>query len=181
MVTLNFPKKIIRGQDGFTFLELLIAITLTAILVPACIVFFVQINTDNAANTNQMVAIKQVENALFEINNDTQMSWPSQIAISHNSSFSSDPLVLKWTGSDGTAYIVTYKIVTTNGIYDFQRSEQINGGPQVTTNIAAYINSSSSYYSFDGTTLFVSLTATVKGSKPVSETRILEVKPRSTN
>jgi prepilin-type N-terminal cleavage/methylation domain-containing protein len=93
----------------------------------------------------------------------------------------SNALTLKWKeNSDTVKHQVTYYLVTINNIKYLQRSETIDAGTPTILRVASNIDPTFSYYTFDGKTLAVELTARVTGVRSATETRKLEVLFRPT-
>jgi len=170
-----------KDQKGLTFIELLIAMPIAVIIGAAIVMSLAQVFSTNTRSQNHLVAVKQVEVAMHYINRDAEMSYPSKITP-RTGAATAFPLTLEWYDLTNVHHRVVYSLVTTNGLTSLQRTETIGSASPVTTNIARYIdaNSANSFYSFDGTTLVVQITATVGGSQSVSETRTLNVVPRTT-
>ncbi len=167
-------------------MELLIAVTILAIIGTVLANTVVQIITVNAADSARMNTVKQVENALHYINRDAQMAVPGLIQPNDGNPafftdvisppFSEAGLHLQWidyTDNDAEHFIV-YSLVGT----ELKRTETINSDPPSTTTVARYIDGSVSNYSFINNQLTVTLTATINGFKSASESRTLQVKPR---
>jgi type II secretory pathway component PulJ len=71
--------RFIRSQTGFTVIEMIIGIALTGILGGGIITAIYQINRINDASKARVIAVQQVENALYYINRDFQMAQNVQI------------------------------------------------------------------------------------------------------
>jgi prepilin-type N-terminal cleavage/methylation domain-containing protein len=169
---------ILRARKGFTLLELLLAITITAVIGSAITMSISQLFSVNAADEGRMDAVKQVENALHYINRDAQMA--STIAPTGNDF----PLVLTWNEWDvaanslsGPLHTVTYSI---NAANQLKREEQIGAAPATSLFIADHISvvSDCSINADIPPVLTVNLTASIGGFRPVSEARTLEVRSR---
>ena len=128
------PRKPGLGQRGFTFIELVIALAVAALLAGVVTETIYQVLTHNARGTSHMVAVKQVENALHFITRDVQMaqtiefdSWP-------------DPVMqLDWADWDDNHYTAKYYWDPATGLLD---REFTTGGPSGdTTRISQYIAS----------------------------------------
>jgi len=171
-----------RNQKGFTLVEVLVAIAITALIGTTISVATTQLFSVSVADKNRMEAIKQVENALHYINRDAQMA--QTLSPTDPDNF----LVLTWnewkegvdtdaSGPTGTFHEVTYK----NDSGQLKRVEIIKPDPATTetkTNIVANKISDASSCSIANSVLTVSITATTGGFKSVEETRIMEIQPR---
>ena len=69
-------RKILRNQKGFTLVEVLIAIAITAAIGAGLAMAVFEVIQVNAMSNNRMEAIKQVENAFHYIIRDAQMTSP---------------------------------------------------------------------------------------------------------
>lgn len=159
----SFPEKIVLDQKGFSLIQLIIGLAITSILGTVITVSLWQTITIDGASNKHMLAISQVENAVFNINRDVQMSLPEDFYIS------GFPLTLK----DG----VTYSIITPHDGSPAYLQRNNNGHTQI---IARYINTdtnlTSSFYS-EGK-LTVTLTVTTGGFMSATESRTLVIMPR---
>jgi len=179
VVKLKVFKRIITAQGGFSLIELLIAIGISAIITTAIVALTTQTMTVSAANINRMQAVKQVENAMHWLNRDAQMAWGSRIAIDVDQPF---PLTLSWDmlGIDETVlkqFTATYSI-TGDGVLERTLHEQVEDITEI-TRIAENIDESSTY-SFDGQVLTLNLVSTVDGFQPATESRSLVIESRTT-
>ena len=80
----------ITNQKGFTLVELLISLAITAVISSAITLSISQVFSVSIASKNRMEAVKQVENGLHYINRDAQMA--SSIVPTSNDF----PLILTW-------------------------------------------------------------------------------------
>jgi len=104
-----------KNERGFTLVELIIAIAITAIITTGVTMTIFQVFTGNARSSNHMIAVRQVQNAGYWVSHDAQMA---QLVVT--TGVSGFPLILTWTDWDGTEHQVTYDIV--NGD-ELKRSE----------------------------------------------------------
>jgi len=157
----------------------MIAVAVLAIIGTAIATTTTQLFVVQAANSNRMDAVKQVENALHYINRDVQQ------AININTSSLPNFLILSWQEWDEAAreydaaiHLVTYSVI--DG--ELQRTYNDGEGSETITRIADHISQDAgdTNCSFDSDTrvLTVTITATVEGFRPASETRTLQVKSR---
>ena len=183
-------KKINKNQKGFTLIELIMVIAITALIIGVITVSIFQLYKVQASTSNRMLAVRQVQNAGYWVNLDTQMSQNVQPDESSDSGF---PLTLTWTDWDGDGHRVVYTLISTS----IKREHYTNydpmnpADPDATTFVAEYIDSSEiagepqtkcefTDTDGDGTndTLFLTVTATVSGSHEATETRVYEASPR---
>jgi hypothetical protein len=155
--------KIIFDQKGFSLMQLIIGMAITTILGTVITISLWQtINIDGASNKH-MLAISQVDNAIFYLNRDVQMSVPVD---GYSSGF---PLALKGG--------ITYSIISPHDGSPSYLQRNNNGVTQV---IARYINTdanlTSSFYN-EGK-LIITLTITTGGMMSATESRTLAIMPR---
>ena len=162
--------QITKKQQGFTLIEVLIAIAISSIIGIAVTTSIFQVFDVNARNNNNMTAINEMENAVYSITPDAQMA--QNITATASSGF---PLTLTWVEWNGDSYDVTYDIQ--NG--QFQRSYSINGGTPNTTIVAQHIDSAQTSCNFTNGTLAFKITAAVSGYRPASQTRSFTIALRS--
>jgi prepilin-type N-terminal cleavage/methylation domain-containing protein len=172
-----------KNQKGFTLVELLIALAITAVIAGSVTTAVFQVFTGNARTSNHMTAVRQVQEAGYWVSHDTQM------AQSVNATMTSPAILqLTWTDweSKGNHKVVYSLDPPGSGLGRLlQRSYSINGTAQNSSTIARYIDSSptqTSCITSDNSTgkLVFTVTATVgpSGSQQGSETRVYEVVPR---
>jgi hypothetical protein len=152
---------------------MLIAITISALIVTG-IFSVVQLTFKvNWSDKSRMEAIKQVENAVHWIDRDAQMSTRTLIS-SNNPTMPDFPLQFYWVDfNDNERHVVIYDIA--DGV--LQRSETINEGTAVLTQVAKHIVAAESNYDYNGQILMVNLTATVNSYSPATESRTIYVIP----
>jgi prepilin-type N-terminal cleavage/methylation domain-containing protein len=182
---INRLRGICRGQKGFTLLELLLAMFITVILGGVVTMSIFQVIDINARNTTHMIEIKEVENAFYWITVDAQMA---QMAPDAQVAVRAFPMTLSWANKydnypTTTTGSVTYSIVEDHKL---QREYFLNNVLNMTTIVAENIESAlaDSYWSYtgnydDGWAFTFKITSRVPGSRPYSETRLLEILPRS--
>jgi len=159
----HFFKKIL-AEKGFTLIEVLIGGAITTLIGTVITVSLWQtINIDSASN-KQMLALNQIENALFYLNRDVQMSVPDPGYVS------GFPLTL--VGEE----VVVYNIVTpVDGTPAYlERTDEDSS-----TIIARYVNADPMLTTcqYDGK-LEITLTVTTGGFMSATESRTLVVTPR---
>jgi len=161
-----------RNQKGFTLIELLVAVAITAVIGVAIAMALVQTLTINAMSTNHVTVLKQVENAIFWVDEDAQVAQNLQPTMG-----SGFPLTLSWTEWDNTTHQVIYSLVNN----ELLRSHSINGGPAQQAVIARHIddNAANTNCGFASGVFTFRVTSTVGGFKPATETKIAQVVPRS--
>jgi type II secretory pathway component PulJ len=160
-----------------TFIELVIAMAITAVIVAGISAAIAQVFKMNSRNTSHMVTIRQVQSAGYWVSRDAQMARNIS-DTSHSPSLT--VLALDWREWDGTAISVTYWLSGTTPNLALNRTYKTNNVIQSSSIISHNIASSSDcsvIYPVNGKLVFT-ITATIGNEH---ETRIYEVKPRPGN
>jgi hypothetical protein len=154
------------GQQGFGFIQLLIGLAISTILGTVITVSLWQTISIDGASNKHMLAVSQVENAVFYLNRDIQMSLPDESWIS------GFPLTLQASSSN-----ITYSLVDSHDGTPVYLQRNKDG---VTTIIARYVDSSPSLTScfYTGGKFTVTITVTTGGFMSATESRTLVVAPR---
>jgi len=169
------------GEKGYTYIELIVAITIAALVAAAASMAIFQVLKNSERNSNHMTAVLQLQNAGYWISRDTQMAQ----SVTADELTSPDFLILSWTdGDSGDECQVVYTLedMPEAGLKALMRNQSINGGESSTTFIAQYIDSDSekSKCEFISGTLSLTITAKVgDGPQMESETRTYQLVPRS--
>ncbi len=165
-----------KGQQGFSLLELLVAIPIAALISTAATGAIFQIFTGNRAG-NDIVAFRQVQTAGDWVSNDAL-----QAQIIDDTWDQPDdkgfPLTLTWTEWDNDIHQVVYDLIAmpSGTLKQLQRQEIVNGNSS-TRIVGQYLDDSASQISYNTSTIKVifQVTATM-GEQTAS--RVYEVKPR---
>ena len=124
-------------QKGFTLIELIVAMLIAAIIIPAIVMLFQTMNTSNSKMTNQANAVNQLKNAINYITMDTQE------AANVSCPTGNFPLTLNWvsieTGGPTDQMQATYTL--TNGV--LTRNYYLDGALQNTRVVANSVTASS--------------------------------------
>lgn len=105
------------GQRGFTLVELLVAIPISAVVVAAATGGLIQVLDSKDASTH-MYALRQVQSAGYWVSTDAYQAQqvgdiPGDITVGPNQGF---PLVLKWLDPDtNESHVITYDLLGTPG------------------------------------------------------------------
>jgi prepilin-type N-terminal cleavage/methylation domain-containing protein len=165
-----------KNQRGFTLIELLIAITIIGLITSGITMTIFQVISENARSTNHMLAVRQVQNAGYWISHDTQMAQSVDTDDDPVTIDEVELVILTWEeysfDGDGDAHRVAYTIEDNK----LQRSYSVNDGDSETAIVAELIVIDE--IEFVGDKLTLTVTATVGGFKPASETRTYEITPR---
>ena len=160
-----------KNQRGFTLIEVLIAIAVTALIIGGITMAIFQTFTVSARNTSHMTAVRQVQNAGYWISQDAQMA--QEVAPAADPDPDGFPLTLTWTEwVDETVNVVTYSIVGS----ELQRTHSEDGEMIV----ARFIDLAETKCELTAAgVLTVTITATVSDfTGETTETRVYEVDPR---
>lgn len=166
----------IRKQHGFTTIELTVALVITTVIGLGTAMTVSQMFSVHRLTANRETAVKQVENAVFRINNDVQMA--QNIQTSGPSGF---PLTMGWTDWDNTVVQVLYNVTTPpNDVPCLQRTLTVNGVQQPQSIVARYVDTGSEMTNceFVSPALEVKLSVLVGGVNGATETRSFQVNPR---
>jgi prepilin-type N-terminal cleavage/methylation domain-containing protein len=169
-------KKLKKGQKGFSLVELVIVVALAGLVGAAITATAFQVFTFSTRLSNQMTAVRQVQQAGFWVSPDVMMA--------KNVTPGGCPdclLTLNWTDGANNEHGVIYRLVSMSpgGLTRLQREHYI-GTPLAldsTTTVAEYIHpyQTSFVQVPGGGAYYFNVTATV-GEQ--TETRVYEVKPR---
>jgi hypothetical protein len=166
MVKIFQLPNIFSSQKGFSLIQLIGTLAITTILGTVITVSLWQTISIDGASNKHMRAISEVENALYYLNRDIQMSVPADDYVS------GFPLTLQ---AGGSSIIYSLAIPLDGSPFYLQRNR--NGVTQV---VARYINVepvlTSCYYT--GGKFTITLTVTTGGFMSATESRILVASPR---
>lgn len=206
MIKLPELRSISRSEQGFTLVEILVAIVITALIGSAVAVSTSQVFHIDAVSMNHQIAITQVENAVHYISRDAQqaqqiipmdslnVALPQDWDVINNKvletiSFdliNGDPddpadaghkLQIEWTDWDNNTNKVTYLVV--NGT--LQKTTIINEGAPSTIRIADSISQAAGTWNPTGKILILGTLQTTIGTGTTQrqETRTFQIIPRS--
>jgi type II secretory pathway component PulJ len=173
-------KRFGKGQTGFSLIELVIVIGLTALITTAITMTIFQVFNMNARTSNRMTAVSQVQNAGKIVSEDILEAQTDKINANR---VGNRLLVVGWTAPtlDRTTYNVTYMLqaMPSGQMMVLQRQYSVNSTPSSTTIVAEYINPDPTHTScaWNATAKILTFTVTATVGKE-SETRVYEVKPR---
>ena len=168
-------------QSGFTLVEMLVALAISAFIISGIAVAVYQMMTINASSTNRIFAITQAQNVGYWISRDAEMAQQIEIGEEENGF----PLTLTWTDWDGIGHRAIYTLNAETGKVNRGYYLKPPGAPvyslgsntMVAENIEADAERTHCYLEEDGR-LILKVTASVGGFMPVSETRQYEIIPR---
>ncbi len=176
-------KKLSFSQSGFTLIELIVGIFLSAVIFGGITATLLQIFHITESNNAHLLAVAQVQNAVYSINQDIQ----SAQSVSANGNYSFPlTLTLKSWDADKTIPQLTCTIVySIDQQGNLTRAYSDTGGNSNTKIVARYISLSSAdsncSYNSSSHILTVQLTVIVNinnSNKKVEETRKVQIIPR---
>ena len=173
-----------KNQRGFTLIEIMIAIAITALITSGITTAIFQMFSINTRSTNHMTAVREVQNAGYWVSHDAQMALNVELAEgqpgypAENPVNTKFPLTLTWTEwDDSNVHRVVYTLEYGGEPMWLKRSHFINGDVSETS-VAQYIvpgvPQTNAEFNDDGM-LILTVTATVGEA---SETRVYEIIPR---
>jgi prepilin-type N-terminal cleavage/methylation domain-containing protein len=165
-------KKLKKGERGFSLVELVIVVALAGLVGAALTATAFQVFTFSTRTSNQMTAIRQVQQAGFWVSPDVMMA--QNVTLGGSLGF---PLTLTWQEwGTNTTHTVTYNLTyMSGGLKRLQREHKIGTSLNSTTVVAEYIDPTGTSFVQSGTAYNFTVTATVGGQ---TETRVYEVRPR---
>lgn len=163
------------GEKGFTYIELVVAIAIAALIAGAAAITTFQVLKGTGRNNDYVTAVRQVQNAGHWISRDTQMA---QSIIADNLT-PPDFLVMRWTenyAEDPVYHSATYFFEDlADGIGKLKRSHWSSAGVNEETLVAEYIYynpddpGNTSKASYNSPELTVQLTALRKETRETRE------------
>ena len=175
---------IIGKQNGFTMIEMLIAIAIASAIGGGILLSIYQTSSYQAMDKARMTCVKNLENAIHYVVQDAQMAQSIEPDV--NADGLPFPLEMRWTEWDINSpeyeHTVTYSLTGD----ELKREHLANdaAGAETANDVnvlARYIDSDTTKTncSYTEGVLSVTLTATITGfPKEISETRDMEIIPR---
>jgi prepilin-type N-terminal cleavage/methylation domain-containing protein len=158
-------------HSAFTLIELLIGMVVVAMLIGLIASAINQTAMINAGSGARTKAIRELDVSIDTLRRDIQMA--QQVNAPPNSGF---PLNLSWKEWDNTAYVITYRL---DGSL-LKREVEVNGSPSEDKVLASDISLIKiDNLPYSSGSLSISVTSTVGGFKPASESRTFRVLPRT--
>lgn len=162
-----------NNQRGFTLIELLIAVVIAGLVAGGVGMVMFQVVTGNARTSNQMTAVRQVQEAGYWISQDFQMSENRTLGVSNGF-----PITLNWQCDecdDTSSFQVDYTLQSG----ELYRSYTVNGTAESEGIIARHVDDTNTSVNTTGGQYILRITATLgSGSQQGSETRVYEIDPR---
>ena len=163
---------VIKGQRGFTLIEVIVALAITGLIGLGATMATGQIITQGARNSDYTAASRHSLNSIYWVSRDAQMS--QTIEPDGTSGF---PLTLSWTEWDNSEHQVVYSLQDDS----LMRSYSVDGNDPEETLVAQYLNSVSENTTceYASGVLVLKVTATVgEGRSEISATKVREITPR---
>ena len=154
-----------QSQRGFTLIELVLALLISAIIAGGIIMSISMVFTINALDSNHLKVVRQVDSAIDAITRDTLQA--QTITVNGTGYF----IDIQWTDfGTTTTHEIKYTIDAAGNL-----NRTLVGGTTrvVATNITAATNCSLS-----GNALTLNITAAITGNRPSSETRQAQISRR---
>jgi prepilin-type N-terminal cleavage/methylation domain-containing protein len=165
----------LSSQNGFTLVELLVAIAIGSIIMAGIAITVYQMFVVQASTTNRMYAVRQVQNVGYWVSRDAQsaqiISFDDEETAGVN-----EFLVFSRIGWDGIEYETRYIIYASGDMYRYEYEDDVETGEML---VAQDIKAEETGCELDTGKLTMTVTAEVGGFGRSSETRIYEVVPRS--
>jgi prepilin-type N-terminal cleavage/methylation domain-containing protein len=171
-------RHISQKRRGFTLVEVLIAITVTGLIMGGITTAIIQMINVNNQNTNSITAQRQVQQVGFAMSNDGLQARSIVESISGDAHLLDSnpftwPVKFMWIDNNG----ITHNIVYTLAGNVLTRSETF-GASTLNRDIATDISSAG--FSRVGNGIYrLEVTSSINGKYPVTETRTYEIKLRA--
>ncbi len=108
---MRLARSSVGRQEGITLIELLVALTLGAMIALAVAIGIHQILTGTTQTTNHNNAINQVRTAEHWISRDARMAKPGNVVVNNNPAEATLLQILLWVNADGTSTsTITYTL-----------------------------------------------------------------------
>jgi len=157
------------NQKGFLLVELVIVISISALVVGAAVAVWLQLSSVSARNSDYVVAYSQVQNAGYWFSRDALQITQEPIIINPAPS-ELVSLTLDWVDWEGNAHQVVYTLEGASG--ELRRT--VDGGSPIL--VAQHIDSTKTSCTWDEGMLTLEITAQV-GERIASRT--YKVEPRA--
>ena len=159
-----------RGQNGFTAVEMLVAVAIAGLIGGGVVMSIAQTVNTSAQNSDHTLAVNEFRNAVYWIRHDAKMAQTIQVDAGE----SGLPLVLSWVEWDNSQHEITYDLDGGKLI----RTKSVDGN-ESTMLVAENIDPALTSFEFVGGMLSFDLTITVgEGSRTVTESQECTVDPR---
>jgi prepilin-type N-terminal cleavage/methylation domain-containing protein len=161
-------------NDGFTLIELVIAIAVGAVISLAVVTSLAQMLSGSARSSNHMTAVRQVQNAGYWVSRDAAMAHTTNVTT-----ISPDFLIFAWTGWDDRQHQVKYVLEdASGGLKNLRRIQIVDGDIIGSSLVGQYIDPAGTNVTPPPGVTFTVTASVGTGGRVSTETRTYEVKPR---
>ena len=174
-------KKFTCNQGGYTLIVMIVGILLSAVIFGGVTATLLQIFHLTESNNTHILAVAQVQNAVYSINQDIQSA--QNVSASSNTSFPLTLTLKSWDADKTIAQLTCTIVYSIDQQGNLIRAYSDTGGGANTKIVGRYFSLSSSdnscSYNYSSHILTVQLTVIVNnGAKKVEETRKVQIIPR---
>ncbi|ADJ26516.1 type II secretion system protein, putative [Dehalogenimonas lykanthroporepellens BL-DC-9] len=178
---MNALRQFLVKKRGFTLVEVLIALTITGLIMGGISAGIIQLMTISERNTNAITAQRQLQQAGDAVSTDIVQARRVFYSQGNTPAGTGFSIVLEWTNLAGNEFTITYRLTSDGILY---RDQSVNGGTATTRKIAENISTASADTQFapkSGSpgTYTLKITAVIEGRYAVTETRFYEARQRS--
>jgi prepilin-type N-terminal cleavage/methylation domain-containing protein len=164
--------RINKDQKGFTLIEVVVALTISGLIVGAIAVTIYQVFGMNALASSRMSAIIQVQNAGHWVTRD---AMSAQVIRTDIPGIPGELVRMTWTEWDGTQNSVTYTLRDDN----LWRFHSRSGVAPSHTLVARYIDPAGTHFAWDGGRRELTFTVTAIVDDFTQEKRVYRITPRA--
>ena len=160
---------------GFTLLEVLVVLAITAMLAMVVSTTLIQLLVESDRSASQLTSSQQVQNAGFWFKRDGVMAQTID-TTDNGGTPEFELLTLTWIDWDNKLHEAVYTLQDSGGgLKKLERSYSIDAGPTQTTYVAESIIGASTSITWDGDILTLNIASQIGNQ---NEARTYQVKPR---